>query len=762
VDHPNVVVLSLQGFVEGAEAYVRPEHLASFGGEGADWNGLIVRVVGTPVNSVINEGEDTITGWNPGLSTMLEIPASINGLPVTHIAEAAFENSRWQKIVIPEGVISIGSGAFRYCSALRSVTIPDSVEVVGAEAFLRCSRLTDLTLGSGIEVIGESAFRDCRALESVTIPDSVRMIETSAFQECFNLMEVSLGSGIESIALKAFSSTSLPAGDDGLVFLTNSEAAFLVNAARAAGEIVIPAEFDGRPVKSYNVFAWNSGITKVTLEEGITEIGFFAFANCGSLATVVIPASVTRIEAEAFHSCKQLTDSVIPGGVTTIVDRAFFFCSRLNSLTLPPSLEQLGTDSFSHCRDLTTVTIPLGLAEIGDGAFSHCSSLESVTILNGVISIEDGAFSNCRSLTSVTIPESVTRIGRSAFAYCLGLPEIVIPDGITMIEQTTFIGCRGLTSFTIPDSVLTVGKESFQDCSSLTEITIPNGVKTLGEAAFSVCENLETVVLGSGVEQIGQNAFFGTKLVLKSSGVFGFLTNEVSAFLVDARSASGEVVIPATFEGLPVVSIEVFENNDDITKVVIPESVTRIAPGAFQGCSNLISVTIPASVTEIGENAFVNCFSLAEVTIPAAVVSIGTQAFASCESLQTVTFEGAAPESVGERVFVNIAEGARAFVKPEHLASFDELRADWNGLSGIGAEVTPVIGRSAFGEGFLTIWFSAEPTITDWRIVGSGDLANFDADLTAEAVITETTPGEYRAVVDVSGKPQRYFLQVKR
>ncbi len=78
---------------------------------------------------------------------------------------------------------------------------------------------------------------------------------------------------------------------------------------------------------------------------------------------------------------------------------------------------------------------------------------------------------------------------------------------------------------------------------------------------------------------------------------------------------------------------------DEIKKVTIGNSVTRIGNYAFSGCTSLTSITIPDSVTSIGVGAFLDCTSLTSVTIPDSVTSIGWNAFNYCKSLTGINVE---------------------------------------------------------------------------------------------------------------------------
>ena len=95
-----------------------------------------------------------------------------------------------KKVVIGEGVTSIGNNAFRDCTSLISITIPDSVTSIGDEAFRACTSLTSITIPDSVTSIGDYAFRGCTSLTSITIPDSVTSIGNDVFYGCTSLNKV--------------------------------------------------------------------------------------------------------------------------------------------------------------------------------------------------------------------------------------------------------------------------------------------------------------------------------------------------------------------------------------------------------------------------------------------------------------------------------------------------------------------------------------------------------------------------------------------
>ena len=112
-----------------------------------------------------------------------------------------------KRIIIGDGVTTIGVYAFAGCSSLTSVTIPNSVTTIGEEAFEGCRALTSVTIPNSVTKIGDSAFEDCSALTSVTIPNSVTKIGDHAFDYCSALISVTIPNSVTTIGEDAFTNS---------------------------------------------------------------------------------------------------------------------------------------------------------------------------------------------------------------------------------------------------------------------------------------------------------------------------------------------------------------------------------------------------------------------------------------------------------------------------------------------------------------------------------------------------------------------------
>lgn len=253
-----------------------------------------------------------------------------------------------------------------------------------------------------------------------------------------------------------------------------------------------------------------------------------------------------------------------------------------------------------------------------------------------VTGIKPFAFENCTGLTSVTIPNSVTSIGYKAFNCCTGLASVAIPNSVASIEEGAFQYCSSLPSVSIPNGVTSIGEYAFACCSSLTSVTIPSSVTSVGGWTFSGCSGLTSIKVDEG------NTTY------------------------DSRDNCDAIIKT--------------ETNELVTgckNTVIPNSVTSVGGGAFDGCSGLTSITIPNSVTSIGWTAFRGCTSLTSITIPNSVASIGGSAFNNCSSLTSVTI-GSGLKTIYSRAFVSCPELSDVYCLAEAVPTMYDI----NGNSG--------------------------------------------------------------------------------
>lgn len=131
-----------------------------------------------------------------------------------------------------------------------------------------------------------------------------------------------------------------------------------------------------------------------------------------------------------------------------------------------------------------------------------------------------------------------------------------------------------------------------------------------------------------------------------SDDVLDYITYEIvdgEVTITDCdESISGDIVIPDTIEGYPVVALgwQSFMHCSNITSVIIPDSVITMGNSVFESCTLLESIKLSEYLTDISYCSFNNCDSLTTITIPANVEEIRQWAFAGCDNLETVIMNG--------------------------------------------------------------------------------------------------------------------------
>ena len=365
-----------------------------------------------------------------------------------------------KKVIVKDGVTSIGTFAFGYNTNLAEVVIPATVMSIDSYAFVACDALRSMSVS-----------------------------EDNHFYSSLN----------------------------GILFNKDKTTLIKYPAKKAEDNYDIP-----NSVTRIDDFAfeYNTSLKSIVIPESVTYIGREAFSGCTGLTDIKIPDSVTLINCSAFSDCTGLTKIIIGNGVTSLEDYMFSGCTDLTSVIIGNNVTMLGWNVFEKCTNLTSVTIPDSVTNIGMWAFVDCAALESIIIGKGVTDIDSSAFEDCRSLKSIRIPKSVTYIGEFAFEGCNNLAEITVSesnanylslDGVLFSKDKTellkYPAGKAESNYVIPSSVTSIDTYAFGDCSNLTDVTIPNSVTCVDGNAFYNCINLASIRIPKSVVEIGYSAF---------------------------------------------------------------------------------------------------------------------------------------------------------------------------------------------------------------------------------------------------------------
>ena len=498
----------------------------------------------------------------------------------------------WSDLQIDVDTIRVCDRAFEGCSSLINIELPNSVTSIGDNAFWECSNLenvyykgtiedwckisfkglisnpmyyanniymldenneyeevTEIVISETITEIGDYQFSGFKNVASIEIPNSVTSIGESAFYDCSSLTSIALpfvGNGIYEIHFKY-------------------------------------------------IFGMVPASLKEVIITGGTSIGYEAFNGCSNLTSIVIPNSVISIGDRAFLGCTSLTNIVIPNSVTSIGWYAFYYCSSLENAYYKGTIEDWCKISFSdkvsnpashashiymlnennEYEEVTEIVIPETITKIGDYQFYKFREVTSIEIPSSIVKIRQDAFYKCSNLENVYYKGTIEDWCRISFSdfYSNPMPSA---SHIYMLDEKSEY--EEVTEIVIPETITKIGNYQFCVFDNVTIITIPNSVTSIGESAFSGCSNLENVYYKGTIEDWCKISFSeDSNLMTYASHIY--MLNENSEY-------------------------------EEVTEIVIPETITEIGEYQFCDFKSITSITIPNSVTYIGWNAFRGCSNL--------------------------------------------------------------------------------------------------------------------------------------------------------
>ena len=189
---------------------------------------------------------------------------------------------------------------------------------------------------------------------------------------------------------------------------------------------------------THGALSWS--YDKGTKTLSITGSGAMAdFANAESVLWSAVRTSAEKL--------------TLGEGVTTVGNYAFYSMTALKEITLPSTLTAVGSYAFAFSSGLTTVSLPMGVSTIGESAFEGCGGLNSVYLPASVTVVGDRAFAFCYSMTNFIMTGEPASIGHWTFKNCRSLDRLVFRTSMTTdrIAADAFEGAR--KSFA--DAVLT-------------------------------------------------------------------------------------------------------------------------------------------------------------------------------------------------------------------------------------------------------------------------------------------------------------------
>lgn len=338
-----------------------------------------------------------------------------------------------EEVVLGKGLTAVDEYSFAGCMGLKQITIPENVQSIDAQAFAGCINLTDIYIPATVTGIAEDAFLNCDNVTihadegSVAAQFSQKLAEQKNRDPLVTAAPVQTPTAVSrpdtqattepvSTTTPAPVATPVPGNVLGSTIVVGNHALVMVHpgeekvqqgytepeAGQETGEEQdITAETENGKIPEWMYYR-NQSVSAVTIPEGTTEIGRFAFSR-SSLRTVTIPEGVTVIDYAAFYHCDNLDNVILPDTVNTVGAKAFTHTGWLDDF------EENSMDDFLISGDILV---------------AYKGNLPEVVIPDGVRVIAEEAFRNHTELKKVHLPASVTDIGNDAF-----------PEGIEIINE---------------------------------------------------------------------------------------------------------------------------------------------------------------------------------------------------------------------------------------------------------------------------------------------------------------------------------------
>ncbi len=390
-------------------------------------------------------------------------------------------NVEVSNLEIPNDILSVRVNNFSGCSSISKLTIHDNVTSIGDYAFYKCPNLKTIEFGENVKTIGEYCFCKCNLIEELKLPESLQTLRIGALQSLDKLKELTIPANVRTIDSGCF------LGDTNLssVIFEDSENDIYIGSGQYNSEPIfigcpLQKVYIGRSLKSktmasntgYTIppFKNQTGLTSVTIGEGVKILDSDLFRGCSALTEINTPNSLEEIGYGIFDGCTSLPviNNVRYAGkcAISVEDK------NVEDFALSLDTRLIAHYCFSECKTLKSITLPDNLVFLGDGAFSGCSSLSEIDLPNGIKRICGSMFSGCENLNEIIIPSNIQSIGEYAFENCKSLKEIVIPESVRGISDNTFNGCVSLTKIKFEDSSNSIGlgtsgysyKSLFKDC----------------------------------------------------------------------------------------------------------------------------------------------------------------------------------------------------------------------------------------------------------------------------------------------------------
>lgn len=291
----------------------------------------------TSVDGILySKNKDVIYKYPSGkMDASFEIPATVKV-----INNYAFSNVLFDNVILPNGLETIGNGAFDACRNLQSIDMPQTVCNIGMFAFQSCAKLSEVKIPDNVQELKSFAFAYCVSLRNCHIGASVSKIDGSTFVESTLLQSFTVDEANKNFATKG-----------GILYSKDFKTLVRCPLALYLDEIILNDDIE--VIGSY-AFDRCKNIKKIKLPRGLKEIGSSAFNYC-SMEAIAVPGSVDKIGMFAFQNCKNLKNFVIPTSTSSVPTFMLAYCDSLEYINIHKDVTHIDSYAFACANKLRTI-----------------------------------------------------------------------------------------------------------------------------------------------------------------------------------------------------------------------------------------------------------------------------------------------------------------------------------------------------------------------------------------------------------------------
>lgn len=489
-------------------------------------------------------------------------------------------------IIIPKGIKTIGRACFAGTN-VEEVVLPEGIETIDSDAFNFCTKLRKINFPETLKVIGHGAFKGCFFLETVILPKTMKEISDYAFYEA-GIKQLILPENVNFVGTEVFAGTDIETTDIPENFTLNS------------------AMFE----KCQKLHSINLLGSHITIPER-------CFCNCINLTEIDI-TKTALIKDEAFRGCQNLSVSTIPAD--TLVAVSAFEESGATDVIIE-DISKVCNRVFADCKSLKKLTINVadGPTSVSSALVKGCKNLQTVVFTGrtkNLTVIEAAAFKETKNLNTISLPDTIKTISKEAF-YDSGIENIHLPENLRQIGTMAFAG-SGLKDIVIPNKIKKLGDYAFYNCIELTAVTLPESVTKIPSGIFEDCCSLKTVNVPN-VDTICDHAFYGCK----NLETFDFSKLQSLDLMAFAYTGIREAVFSDKFSQLGISAFHHCKNLQTVDMKAC--KIQEIPYQCFCFCKGLKDVQLPQDVTAFDNSCFLRA-KLNKLTINAGTY-VGNNAF---------------------------------------------------------------------------------------------------------------------------------------